>query len=112
MKPSATETSPPSHSRPIDRVRATGKIEGVSFLLLLGVAMPLKYLGGIDLAVKIVGWAHGVLFLALAWFVLVAWLGKSLPFRHAVLVMIAALLPFGPFVIDRRLAAAAPANPA
>lgn len=102
--PSQVEAPPPRWSHPVGRVRVTGRIEGVSFLLLLGVAMPLKYLAGIDLAVKVVGWAHGILFIALAWFVLVAWLGKSLPFRHATLVMIAALLPFGPFVIDRRIA--------
>ena len=81
-----------------------GKIEGISFLLLLGVAMPLKYGMGIDMAVKIVGWAHGLLFIGLALLVLLAWLDKALPFRHAFLMMVAALLPFGPFVIDRRLA--------
>ncbi len=38
-------------------------IEGVSFLILLGIAMPLKYLLGIPEMVKYVGWAHGVLFI-------------------------------------------------
>lgn len=38
-------------------------IEGVSFLMLLGIAMPLKYLLGIPEMVKYVGWAHGVLFI-------------------------------------------------
>lgn len=80
-------------------------MEGVSFLLLLGVAMPLKYGMGIDMAVKIVGWAHGVLFIGLALLVLLAWLDKALPFRHAFLTMVAALLPFGPFWMDRKLAA-------
>lgn len=93
-----------SWSDPVGRVRIVGKIEGISFLLLLGVAMPLKYGMGIDMAVKIVGWAHGLLFIGLALLVLLAWLDKALPFRHAFLMMVAALLPFGPFVIDRRLA--------
>jgi len=93
-----------SWSDPVGRVRQVGKIEGVSFLLLLGVAMPLKYGMGMDMAVKIVGWAHGVLFILLAWLVLMALLGKSLSFKHSVLMMVASLLPFGPFVIDRRLA--------
>ncbi|HEX5021981.1 MAG TPA: DUF3817 domain-containing protein, partial [Candidatus Binatia bacterium] len=38
-------------STSIGRLRAIGMIEGVSFLLLLGVAMPLKYFGGMPMAV-------------------------------------------------------------
>ena len=48
----------------IRTLRILGNVEGVSYLLLLGVAMPLKYAFGLPLAVKIVGMAHGVLFLA------------------------------------------------
>ena len=48
----------------IRTLRILGNIEGVSYLLLLGVAMPLKYAFGLPLAVKVVGMAHGVLFLA------------------------------------------------
>ena len=47
----------------IRRLRMVGQVEAVSFLLLLGVAMPLKYLAGIPLAVKVVGWTHGLLFM-------------------------------------------------
>jgi integral membrane protein len=93
-----------SWNDPVGRVRRVGKIEAVSFLLLLGVAMPLKYGMGIDMAVKIVGWAHGALFILLGLLVLLAWLDKALPFRHAFLMMVASLLPFGPFLIDRKLA--------
>ena len=45
-------------------LRILGNIEGVSYLLLLGIAMPMKYLLDMPMAVKIVGMAHGVLFLA------------------------------------------------
>jgi integral membrane protein len=91
-------------SSPIARVRLIGKIEGVSFLLLLGVAMPLKYLVGFALAVKVVGWAHGLLFVALLWAVAAAVSEGRLGFKHALGVVVAALLPFGPFVADRSLA--------
>ena len=37
--------------------------EGISFLLLLLIAMPLKYLADLPLAVKYVGWLHGLLFI-------------------------------------------------
>jgi integral membrane protein len=92
----------------LDRLRWIAKIEGVSFLILLGIAMPLKYWAGLPLAVKVVGWAHGVLFIA---FVLALWAARRdarLPIRLGALVFVAALLPFGPFVIDGRLARHAP----
>ena len=92
-----------SLSNPVDWVRLVAWVEGVSFLLLLGIAMPLKYGFGQDLAVKIAGSIHGALFVILGLLVLVTWLLKILPFRHAVLIMIASLLPFGPFLIDRKL---------
>lgn len=88
---------------PVGRVRVLGLVEGVSFLLLLGVAMPLKRLAGIPEAVTYIGWAHGVLFILLGLAVMQAWLEKALSFKQSALVMVAALLPFGPFVMDRRL---------
>jgi integral membrane protein len=77
--------------------------EGVSYLLLLLVAMPLKYLCDMPLAVKFVGWAHGVLFITLAISVLLAMLLAALPFKTACVVGIASLLPAGPFFADRLL---------
>jgi len=91
----------------IDQLRRVGKLEAVSFLVLLGVAMPLKYLAGLPLAVKVVGWAHGALFIG---FVIVLWRAKvraPLSLAQALAVFVASLLPFGPFVIDRRLDAVA-----
>ena len=90
-------------TNPIPFLRAVALIEAVSFLVLLGVAMPLKYLAGMPGAVKAAGWAHGVLFvvfcLALVHTVVVA----KWPLGRAALVFVAALLPFGPFVVDRRV---------
>jgi integral membrane protein len=88
----------------LERLRWIGKIEGVSFLVLLGIAMPLKYLAGLPLAVKIVGWAHGVLFVAFIAALWSAWRNAGLSLRLCAMVFIAALLPFGPFLIDGRLA--------
>lgn len=88
---------------PIPFLRRIGQIEAVSFLLLLGVAMPLKYLAGQPLAVKIVGWAHGVLFVIFGFALLRVWITARWPFLRVVAVFIAALLPFGPFVVDRRM---------
>lgn len=92
-------------------MRTWGKIEGVSYLVLLGIAMPMKYLAGIDIAVSIVGWIHGGLFILLAVLTLIALLRHVLSFWYSALVMIAALLPFGPFVIDRYLVRSAEPAP-
>jgi len=89
--------------RVIHRLRLVGKLEGVSYLLLLGVAMPLKYLAGMPLAVRITGSVHGALFILLMICLGLAWRRAPLSRRQVVTVFIASLLPFGPFVIDRRL---------
>lgn len=96
--------SRPSPHDAVGRVRLLGMIEGVSFLLLLLVAMPLKYLADQPLAVRYVGWLHGLLFIALLLALFDAWGRKALTLRQCAAVFLAALLPFGPFLIDRRLA--------
>jgi len=90
-------------STSIGRLRGIGLIEGVSFLLLLGIAMPLKYVWGMPMAVKVVGWAHGVLFVLFGMALLQVWREHRWAFGRVVLTFMAALVPFGPFVIDRRL---------
>jgi len=94
----------PNFQSPVGRVRFIGHIEGVSFLLLMGVAMPLKYLADQPLAVKYVGWAHGLLFILLCLAIFQAWVGGALTFRRSFATFIAALFPFGPFLIDSHLA--------
>lgn len=88
---------------PVGRLRALGMVEAVSFLLLLSIAMPLKYFAGLPLAVKIAGWLHGLLFLAFCMVLLQTQQTQNWPLRWTAVVLIAALLPFGPFIIDRRL---------
>ena len=86
-------------------LRRIALVEGVSFLVLLGIAMPLKYFADMPAAVKYVGWAHGILFVALCLSLLQVLMSTQWPLKRAVLVFVAALLPFGPFVLDRRMAA-------
>jgi integral membrane protein len=87
----------------IGRLRAIGLAEGVSFLLLLGVAMPLKYLAGFPQAVTAAGWLHGLLFITFCVALTQAHQEAQWTAWRSTTVLIAALLPFGPFVIDRRL---------
>jgi integral membrane protein len=87
----------------VGRLRAIGIVEGISFLLLLGVAMPLKYFAGLPQAVTVVGWLHGLLFITFCIALTQAHQEAKWTAWRTGAVLIAALLPFGPFVIDRRL---------
>lgn len=86
----------------IGRLRLVGFLEGVSFLLLLGVAMPLKYLAGQPEAVRVVGMAHGILFLLYLWATVLAALEYKWSWSRSLLVAAASLLPFGPFYADAK----------
>ncbi len=86
------------------RVRIIGMAEAVSFLVLMGVAMPLKYLAGFPAAVKWTGWGHGILFVLYGLIVLAALLKGRISFGKSVLAVAASLVPCGPFLLDRRLA--------
>ena len=89
----------------VGRLRLCGMLEGISFLLLLGIAMPLKYVFHLPQAVKYTGWVHGLLFITFMLLILLAWLERRISFGHAALAFVASLIPFGPFLIDRKLAA-------
>lgn len=87
----------------VGRLRVIGLFEGISFLLLLGVAMPLKYFAGFPHAVTVVGWLHGLLFITFCIALTQAHQEAKWNLWRTGSVLIAALLPFGPFVIDGRL---------
>ena len=88
---------------PIGRLRLTGMIEGLSFIILLFVAMPLKYIWGDPTLVRHVGMIHGLLFVVFCFTLLDAKHSEGWTIRQAAIPMIASFFPFGPFVIDRRL---------
>ena len=90
-------------SGPMRQFRLVGYAEGVSFLVLLGIAMPLKYLAGWPLAVLVVGWAHGILWMLYLLAAARAGYVHGWSVRHYFLAFVASVLPFGPFVFDRWL---------
>ncbi|MDZ4669050.1 MAG: DUF3817 domain-containing protein [bacterium] len=76
-------------------------IEGLSFLLLLFIAMPIKYLLGNPLPVKYLGWAHGVLFVLYMIWMLRCKIEYDWNFKQTAIAFIAALIPFGPFLLKK-----------
>ena len=87
----------------ISRLRLISILEGISYLLLLAVAMPLKYVYGYPLAVKMVGMAHGCLCVVLILAILKAQINYRWKTRISLMVFIASLLPFGAFWMDHKL---------
>jgi integral membrane protein len=86
----------------IRALRVVGVSEGISFLLLLLIAMPLKYFFGFPMAVKLVGWAHGVLFMLYLVVVLMAIAPMRWGFKDVFIAFAASLLPAGTFFLDRQ----------
>tara|TARA_Y100000589_G_scaffold175681_1_gene166741 strand:+ start:3821 stop:4105 length:285 start_codon:yes stop_codon:yes gene_type:complete len=87
----------------IKNLRILGNVEGVSYLLLLGVAMPLKYLADMPLAVRIVGMGHGLLFIAYCILLALCMRKFKWSIGFGIYLFVATLIPFGTFVTDRKL---------
>jgi integral membrane protein len=94
----------------LGRLRVIGFWEGISFLLLLGVAMPLKYLADSPGAVRVVGMAHGVLFVAYVLAAVHVAVERAWPWKRLGMVLLASVLPAGPFVIEAKILAAEDAS--
>jgi integral membrane protein len=90
---------------PIPLLRHIAMLEGVSFLILLFIAMPLKYWANNPLPVRIFGMAHGVLFIAFIAALARAHFSARWPVSRSAVVFISSLVPFGPFLLDRRMRA-------
>lgn len=87
----------------LTQLRIIGFLEGTSYLVLLFIAMPLKYFAESAGAVRVVGTAHGVLFVMFVVWVLVVGYRHRWPFVRYVYAAIASVVPFGTFVFDRTL---------
>jgi len=85
------------------QLRLAAFLEGTSFLVLLFIAMPLKYLAGLPLAVRIVGSVHGLLFLVFLAALYRAGSQHAWPIRRWLIAFVASIVPFGTFVFDRSL---------
>jgi len=83
-------------------LRLLAYLEGVSFLVLLGFAMPLKYYYDKPNAVKLVGMTHGILFILYTISLLIVHLKLRWSYGKTLIAFIAAFIPFGTFYADKR----------
>ncbi|MEI7735464.1 MAG: DUF3817 domain-containing protein [Ferruginibacter sp.] len=93
----------PDLKKLLHRFRMIGIAEGISFLILVLIAMPLKYIFHYPQAVKMFGWAHGVLFVSFIYFAFDVFGSFKKPFSWLVKAGLASVLPFGTFILDKEL---------
>ena len=84
-------------------LRYTALLEGISWLALLFIAMPIKYLGGNPLPVKYFGMGHGILFVLLVMLIMDALSKEIIDKKTSMQLFVASFIPFGTFVTDKRL---------
>ncbi|MFT5823082.1 MAG: integral membrane protein [Crocinitomix sp.] len=84
-------------------LRIIGLLEGISFLVLMGIAMPLKYIWDMPELIYSTGMAHGLLFVLYIFFVLLIGYQLKWSFTKVFWALLASLLPFGTFIADKKL---------
>lgn len=87
----------------LKQFRSIALAEGVSFVLLLFLAMPLKYMFGMPGFVRVIGSLHGFLFLAFIATSFRAALECKWPLTRWLMAFASSLVPFGTFLFDRSL---------
>ena len=90
-------------SKTLSWFRKIAIAEGVSFLVLLLIAMPLKYFAGLPEAVKVTGWAHGILFVAFLGLAYEVKVILSKKIGWLLIAFIAAFLPLGTFILEKQM---------
>lgn len=88
---------------PLYRFRILALIEGVSYLLILFVTMPMKYWMGIGILNKIVGWGHGILFVIYIVLAIEILIRRRIDFWQFLRVIVASIIPFGTFFNEKML---------
>jgi integral membrane protein len=77
-------------------------LEGISLLLLLFFAMPMKYIYELPMYVKVIGMAHGLLFIAYVALAVMLKIEEHWAIKKFVIVCIASIVPFGTFYVEKK----------
>ena len=82
--------------------RYTAIIEGISYLMLFAISMPLKYLADLGQPNKYIGYAHGFLFMLYLVLAVVLTMNRKWSMKRFIVLFVASLLPFGTFYVDKK----------
>lgn len=77
-------------------------LEGISYLLLLFIAVPIKYVQGNELYVKILGMPHGILFIGYILLAILIQKKMKWNLKAMVVISLASIIPFGTFYVDKK----------
>ncbi len=77
-------------------------LEGISYLLLLFIAVPIKYIQGNELYVKILGMPHGILFIGYILLAILIQKKMKWNLKAMVVISLASIIPFGTFYVDKK----------
>ena len=102
MKKLQKEMTSNSEDKMIKLFKITSFLEGVSYILLIFIAVPLKYLADYEVLVKSLGMPHGILFIAYIILALLIRNQMKWDAKTTFIVMIASLLPFGTFYVNKK----------
>jgi integral membrane protein len=94
-----------TESKTLARFIVIGKLEAYSFISLLLIAMPVKYILGEEILVKYFGWLHGLLFILYFIGLFAAYFKMRWSFKLLFLGGVASLIPFGPFWFHKKIKA-------
>lgn len=87
----------------LGRLRIIALLEGMSFLILLGIAVPLKYMAGQPQTVRVVGMIHGLLFILYVFYIIRIQADMKWSPKQTAIALIASVVPFGTFYADTKL---------
>ncbi len=88
--------------RTVKSFRVISTLEAISFLVLLGIAMPLKYIWHMPQMVQMVGMAHGILFVLYVGGAIYMFKKLNWTYTDLFIVVMCSVLPFGPFYVERK----------
>lgn len=87
----------------VNKFSLINTVEGWSYLILLFIAMPMKYMLDMPIAVKIAGMTHGILFILFCILLVIAWRDTKWSFKNSTIFFIASLIPFGTFFTKKKI---------
>ena len=91
------------NNTPLGRFRVVALLEGISYLALFGVTMPLKYLADMPYPNKVVGMTHGILSVLYVGLLVHVWMVQKWSPLKALVALLASLVPVGAFVLEWKL---------
>ncbi len=88
---------------PLGQFRLVSLAEGISYILLMFLAMPLKYIAGEPTLVRIFGSIHGGLFFLFMFTLVHAAFNRGWKLPRVMIAFVASIIPFGAFFLERSL---------